>query len=251
MKSQVLHTIWCNISGEAAGEIWNWSLWEWKGNAKCLSITCLANGFSLSEEQRRFVWMIGVGEGPKFYYPPCGNACQIGKSSSSSLTGSILKCVTEHPGFSFQVFDKLWPECQRLNSHQRDVVMRRRCLPGKAELSMDIVSWGKPPTVVHSAKLPRQYWNRTSASRNCHQRRCSAREQEVPPSSYSHTEQRRLWDSIAWVSNIRPSCGWNVQCWSDWRHCSQNKVHVFLRQLARRIFAPEVRVSLQVQVWAE
>ena len=26
MKSQVLHTVWCNISAEAAGEIWNWSL---------------------------------------------------------------------------------------------------------------------------------------------------------------------------------------------------------------------------------
>ena len=26
MKSQVLHTVWCNISGEAAREIWNWSL---------------------------------------------------------------------------------------------------------------------------------------------------------------------------------------------------------------------------------
>ena len=25
MKSQVLHTVWCNIPGEAAGEIWNWS----------------------------------------------------------------------------------------------------------------------------------------------------------------------------------------------------------------------------------
>ena len=25
MKSQVLHTVWCNISGEAAGELWNWS----------------------------------------------------------------------------------------------------------------------------------------------------------------------------------------------------------------------------------
>ena len=24
MKSQVLHTVWCNISGEAAGEIWKW-----------------------------------------------------------------------------------------------------------------------------------------------------------------------------------------------------------------------------------
>ena len=26
MKSQVLHIVWCNISGEAAGEIWTWSL---------------------------------------------------------------------------------------------------------------------------------------------------------------------------------------------------------------------------------
>ena len=25
MKSQVLYTVWCYISGEAAGEIWNWS----------------------------------------------------------------------------------------------------------------------------------------------------------------------------------------------------------------------------------
>ena len=31
MKSQVLHTVWCNISGEAAGEIWNWSLSGVKG----------------------------------------------------------------------------------------------------------------------------------------------------------------------------------------------------------------------------
>ena len=27
----VLHTVWCNISGEAAGEIWNWSLLGVKG----------------------------------------------------------------------------------------------------------------------------------------------------------------------------------------------------------------------------
>ena len=26
MKSQVLHSVWCNISGEAAGEIWTWPL---------------------------------------------------------------------------------------------------------------------------------------------------------------------------------------------------------------------------------
>ena len=28
--NQVLHTVWCNISDEAAGEIWNWSLLEAK-----------------------------------------------------------------------------------------------------------------------------------------------------------------------------------------------------------------------------
>ena len=31
MKSQVLHTVWCYITGEAAGEIWNWSLSGVKG----------------------------------------------------------------------------------------------------------------------------------------------------------------------------------------------------------------------------
>ena len=29
MKSQALHTVWCNISGGAAGEIDHF--WEWKG----------------------------------------------------------------------------------------------------------------------------------------------------------------------------------------------------------------------------
>ena len=31
MESQVLHTVWCNIAGEAAGEIWNWSFLGVKG----------------------------------------------------------------------------------------------------------------------------------------------------------------------------------------------------------------------------
>ena len=31
MKSQILHTVWCNISGDAAGEIWSWSLLGVKG----------------------------------------------------------------------------------------------------------------------------------------------------------------------------------------------------------------------------
>ena len=31
MKSQVLHTVWCNMTGEATGEIWTWSLFGVKG----------------------------------------------------------------------------------------------------------------------------------------------------------------------------------------------------------------------------
>ena len=31
MKSQVLHTVWCNMTGEATGEIWTWSLSGMKG----------------------------------------------------------------------------------------------------------------------------------------------------------------------------------------------------------------------------
>ena len=31
MKSQVPHTMWCNITGEAAGEVWHWSLSGVKG----------------------------------------------------------------------------------------------------------------------------------------------------------------------------------------------------------------------------
>ena len=36
MKSQVLHTVWCYISGKDAGEVWNWSVlgvWNGKQNA--------------------------------------------------------------------------------------------------------------------------------------------------------------------------------------------------------------------------
>ena len=38
MKSQVLHTVWCDISGEAAGEIWHWSLLGVKGLSLCYTV---------------------------------------------------------------------------------------------------------------------------------------------------------------------------------------------------------------------
>ena len=39
MKSQVLHTVWCNIPGEAAGEIRTWSLFGVKGLMAIIDIT--------------------------------------------------------------------------------------------------------------------------------------------------------------------------------------------------------------------
>ena len=49
MKSQVLHTVWCNISGEAAGEIWTWSLLGVKG---------LAGYFRTTTSQARESWFV-------------------------------------------------------------------------------------------------------------------------------------------------------------------------------------------------
>ena len=39
MKSPVLHTVWCNISGDAAEEIWNWSLSGVKGLTRSRNFT--------------------------------------------------------------------------------------------------------------------------------------------------------------------------------------------------------------------
>ena len=36
MKREVLHTVWCNITGEATGEIWTWSLLGVKGLTRWL-----------------------------------------------------------------------------------------------------------------------------------------------------------------------------------------------------------------------
>ena len=51
MKSQVLLTVWCNISGEAAGEIWHWSLSGVKGLVNERPRT-------MKLKQRNIVWHI-------------------------------------------------------------------------------------------------------------------------------------------------------------------------------------------------
>ena len=40
MKNQVIHTVWCNISGETAGEICNWSLCFSVSLEWCVALLC-------------------------------------------------------------------------------------------------------------------------------------------------------------------------------------------------------------------
>ena len=71
MKSQVLHTVWCHISGEAAGEIWSWPLLgvkglniyllftfkiTWDSNTGCVTL----KGHSRTPSQLRFFLILCI-----------------------------------------------------------------------------------------------------------------------------------------------------------------------------------------------
>ena len=58
MKSQVLHTTWCNISGEAAGGIWNWSLLGVKVlNVYWLRYRCMSSRYAVFTVH----WLVQTG----------------------------------------------------------------------------------------------------------------------------------------------------------------------------------------------
>ena len=63
MESQVLHTVWYNISGEAAVEIWYWSLWGVTGLtswhnvnyfSRQVSVSCLQKDLLLPRRPESF-----------------------------------------------------------------------------------------------------------------------------------------------------------------------------------------------------
>ena len=51
MKSQVLLTVWCNISGGAGGEIWHWSVSGVKGLIDNIPVGQIAEVCCISESQ--------------------------------------------------------------------------------------------------------------------------------------------------------------------------------------------------------
>ena len=79
MKGQVLHTVWCNVSGEAAGKIWNWSLlgvkglkaksWLWRRNRDWWEIIkyIILSGAQISEsdvnERKKRIWHLDMNVG--------------------------------------------------------------------------------------------------------------------------------------------------------------------------------------------
>ena len=63
MKSQDLHTVWCNISGETAGEIWDWSLAGVKGLNKIGQLNATLEDPRLRSHAQSF-FLSTTGQGP-------------------------------------------------------------------------------------------------------------------------------------------------------------------------------------------
>ena len=110
MKSQVLHTVWCHISCEAAGEFWHWSLSGVKGLKGSM------------RQRRRFgfrhdVWSCSesteIWHADSFYVNkcPCFFFKQGGKSRQTYCT---WKCPPPppHPSAPKQMLDlHPWKKC--------------------------------------------------------------------------------------------------------------------------------------------
>ena len=136
MKSQVLHTVWCNISGEAAGEFWHWSLLGVKGLTSCHPDgICLAvKGHLIPTNSRLWLSLATTLIEPSTHQPNC---------QPLQWTNPAWNC------------HKLWrwsscPVCWLLE----------KWLPG-AETKNQVDSCGEI-LMVHSLKLPRLtntgYW---------------------------------------------------------------------------------------------
>ena len=64
MKTQVLHTVWCIISGEAAGEIWNWSLMGVKWLTNTSTVKPVLPAGHTNHQARHRMYHIFVMRGP-------------------------------------------------------------------------------------------------------------------------------------------------------------------------------------------
>ena len=95
MKSQVLHTVWCNMTGEATGEIWSWSLLGVKGLRHYLVVSIRPRSHITITKQLGESWLelvevvkrwklgsswakIWAGSNSSQLYPTRANSSQVG-----------------------------------------------------------------------------------------------------------------------------------------------------------------------------
>ena len=97
MKSQVLHTVWCNISGEAAGEIWNWSLLGVKGLRAAPTAHALYQWFLL-HCPHFLLWSAVVSPGGKPLFFPCGN---LRRETIPQEMANAGMSFIEHPEYCY------------------------------------------------------------------------------------------------------------------------------------------------------
>ena len=114
MKGQILHTVWCYISGEAAGEIWNWSLCILSFLDHAIHEICWTNALTLSSVQNRvcYWWLViffyillwlclvtsldlkNVCHGEMFTRGSCDNALKVSKGRMRTWVLVTPKCMS-------------------------------------------------------------------------------------------------------------------------------------------------------------
>ena len=88
MKSQVLHTVWCNISCEAAGEIW--SLLGVRGLTYCF-VNCLQGYYRrLDQLQDDFVSILEKAR------EVCRSDNEVGSREATFVNGSLWSTVNRY-----------------------------------------------------------------------------------------------------------------------------------------------------------
>ena len=95
MKSQVLLTVWCHISGEAAGEIWRWSLSGVKGLNQWVFL------FIVSYHRYRRCYNTSNGSSP---VPSLEGKDSLLMGNYTTRSDKVKKCAQASYGRGFKYF---------------------------------------------------------------------------------------------------------------------------------------------------
>ena len=103
MKSQVLHTVWCYISTEAAGEVWNWSLLGVKGLIDATPGCLLKFDEDKGTPLEKRVLTLALRQSEVLFSNTWQHICHIRHSRMVTITAVFYECGSTHAAWS-----KLW-----------------------------------------------------------------------------------------------------------------------------------------------